>query len=102
MKMLKQLAMARVVSIINKEIIEMIRILGLSEDEINDFFKKIKNAQFVNESALSSFFSEGHNFSKKNKEFVLVMFNKIQDLMLLIFHKINKIDNNSDEKQKIN
>ncbi len=102
MKMLKQLSIARVVSIINKEIIEMIRTLGLSEDEINDFFEKMEKAQFVTRDPIPDFFSEGHNFAEKNKEFVLVMFNKIHDLILLIFHKINKFNNNSDEKQKFN
>ncbi len=99
----KQLAMTTsiitILSQINDLILEMLRVLNVTEDELKETFKEIKN--FYNEYK-QAFSLEVKDFIGKevNEKFVNEVFEDTQRLMLKILTKAREEEKNTENNQK--
>jgi hypothetical protein len=99
----KQLAMTTsiitVLSQINDLVLEMLRVLDITEDELKETFKKIKNFQIEFMGVLSL---EVKDFLRKdgNEKFVNEMFEDTERLMLKILTKAREEEKNTENNQK--
>jgi hypothetical protein len=77
----KELVLSIIISQINKEIIEIIRTLDITEDEINDFFERLKDAKYN----IKDLINDGDVLVIKDKGFLLEVFEIERNLILKIF-----------------